>query len=202
VEYISFGTAYTVKSIAANVATATGNVVTEAGKYLYYAAGHGLLSNYNPLSASDNAQLQDAIWSLVIKGDSPNYNPSDVNPSNYAYGNVYTYLSSPNVVAPAAGTAGDYRNFAVGAIANAEALAFADRIFVLNPAQTLTGPEAQSMVFEVPEPASIAVWSVLAGGAAGLSVVKRRRHKIANGRWDDEARHAIFAVVDNGKARH
>jgi hypothetical protein len=61
----------------------------------------------------------------------------------------------------------------------------------------------QDQVVEiVPEPASIAVWSVLAGGAAGLSVAKRRRRAASAGRWTDESRSEILALVNHGRSRH
>lgn len=52
----------------------------------------------------------------------------------------------------------------------------------------------------VPEPASLAVWSILAGGAAGLSVARRRR-AATRGRWTDDNREAILSVIE-GKHGH
>jgi hypothetical protein len=52
----------------------------------------------------------------------------------------------------------------------------------------------------VPEPASLAVWSILAGGAAGLSVARRRR-AAARGRWSNDNREAILSVIE-GKHGH
>jgi hypothetical protein len=184
--------AYKVGSITANIASATGNIVTGAAKFLYYAAGHGFSigTTYNPNSASDNAELQEAIWSLVIAGNSPNYNPNDVNPANYTPGNLYTYLGGVS------GKAANYRNWAIGNLN----LNLASRINVLNPvtlnAQGQVIANHQSMLYEVPEPASLVVWSVLAGSAAGLTVARRKRRNAPAGRWSAESRSAIFAVVD------
>jgi hypothetical protein len=52
----------------------------------------------------------------------------------------------------------------------------------------------------VPEPASIVVWSVLAGGAAGFAVRKRRQRGPA-GRWNPEDRQAILSVIERGPTR-
>ena len=49
----------------------------------------------------------------------------------------------------------------------------------------------------VPEPASLVVWSVLAGSAAGLAVCRRRR-AAAKGRWSNETGEATLEVI-NGK---
>jgi len=57
------------------------------------------------------------------------------------------------------------------------------------------GSPMQDMIM-VPEPASLVVWSVLAGSAAGLTVARRRRQNAPAGRWSNESRSAIFAVVD------
>lgn len=51
-------------------------------------------------------------------------------------------------------------------------------------------------VLSVPEPASIVVWSLLAGGAAGVGVARKRRQKAPKGRWSAESRQAIFSVID------
>ncbi len=64
------GTVYKVRSISANVAAATGNVVTQAAKFLYYAYGHGMLTGSVPTytdTSANNTALQLAICSLVIK---------------------------------------------------------------------------------------------------------------------------------------
>jgi hypothetical protein len=52
----------------------------------------------------------------------------------------------------------------------------------------------------VPEPASLVVWSVLAGGAAGFAVSRKRRRQALQGRWSPETRDAILEVI-GGKAR-
>jgi hypothetical protein len=67
-----------------------------------------------------------------------------------------------------------------------------------------TGTQDQIIVpagsLDVPEPASLAVWSILAGGAAGLSVARRRR-ATARGRWSNDNREAILSVIE-GKHGH
>ncbi len=50
----------------------------------------------------------------------------------------------------------------------------------------------------IPEPASIVVWSLIAGGAAGLASLRKRRSD-SSSRWSDDRREAIFAVIE-GKA--
>lgn len=53
----------------------------------------------------------------------------------------------------------------------------------------------------VPEPTSLAVWSLLAGGSAGLAVARRKRRQLGSQRWTREDRDSIAAFLD-GHARH
>ncbi len=73
-------------------------------------------------------------------------------------------------------------------------LAYTNGYKVMN-LQTDNGTNRQDMLI-VPEPASLVVWSVLAGSAAGLTVARRKRRNAPAGRWSNESRSAIFAVVD------
>ncbi len=187
--------AYKVGSISANIASATNNVVTGAAKYLYYAAAHGLLNGHTN-DATSNARLQDAIWSLVIRGTVGG--PVNSIPNNNFAEVLKVAAGNEDIV----GTAANFRKQAVDFFNNNNlaALAAANRIYVVNPVTLNANGDVvanhQSMVFEVPEPASLVVWSVLAGSAAGLTVARRKRRNAAAGRWSDESRSAIFAVVD------
>lgn len=62
------------------------------------------------------------------------------------------------------------------------------------------GAQGDAGVQVVPEPASLVVWSVLAGGAAGFAVGRKRRKKTPHGHWSSENREAILAIIDS-KAR-
>ena len=204
-ENVSLGATYYVVGTSPNTATATGNTITEAAKFLYYAYGHDLLTLGNSGAAysdtsTNNNSLQQAIWSLVVKMSAGN----GINDYSDSYtGVTETYWLQVGALSADAAT---WRSFAIAAVTGANAtanLALADRIRVINPDDTYpaSGAQAQSMLYEiVPEPASIVVWSLLAGGAAGLSVVKRRRPNASAGRWTDESRSAIFAIVDKGSA--
>jgi len=44
----------------------------------------------------------------------------------------------------------------------------------------------------VPEPATLAIWSIFGAGAAGVAAARRRRR----GRWSDADRQAIYHVID------
>lgn len=50
----------------------------------------------------------------------------------------------------------------------------------------------------VPEPAGIVVWSALAGTSAAVVVARSQRRRAARGRWTDENRSAILAIIDGG----
>lgn len=66
----------------------------------------------------------------------------------------------------------------------------------------VSGQQTQDQIIvpaPVPEPASIVVWSVLAGGAAGIGVARKRRRSAPQGRWSDENRQAIMSIIDAGK---
>jgi hypothetical protein len=47
---------------------------------------------------------------------------------------------------------------------------------------------------EVPEPATIIIWSLLGASWAGLGIVRRRRHS-----WTPKARTAIVAMIEHGR---
>jgi hypothetical protein len=49
---------------------------------------------------------------------------------------------------------------------------------------------------EVPEPASIAIWSLLCAGWTGLAVVRRRNRLTSRPGWSPENRQAILSIVE------
>ena len=68
---------------------------------------------------------------------------------------------------------------------------------------TLTGSEGNHYigldnvsVDAVPEPASLLVWSLLAGGSAGLVAARKRRGNVSGTRWSNETRDAILTAIE------
>lgn len=59
-----------------------------------------------------------------------------------------------------------------------------------------TGGSDSYVSTTVPEPTSIVVWSLLAGGSAGIAVARRRRRAEHGGRWSNETREAVLAIFD------
>jgi hypothetical protein len=52
----------------------------------------------------------------------------------------------------------------------------------------------------VPEPASLAIWSMISLGAAGVTALRRRRRQRGSyGRWSDDNRQAILSVIEGGR---
>ncbi len=104
---------------------------------------------------------------------------------------------------------GQMSTWSAGAYANNDdsnaALLFTNGYHILNLSNTTNTAKVQDMIvspantLSVPEPASIVVWSLLAGGAAGVGVSRRRRNKLpAAGRWSEGDRNAIFAIIQRG----
>jgi hypothetical protein len=60
---------------------------------------------------------------------------------------------------------------------------------------TLQGPGGGGNVGTVPEPASIAVWGIVSGLAAGAASWRKQKRGRAAGRWSDKDRAAIYNVV-------
>jgi hypothetical protein len=60
---------------------------------------------------------------------------------------------------------------------------------------TLQGPGGGGNVGAVPEPASIAVWGIVSGLAAGAASWRKQKRGRSAGRWSDEDRTAIYKVV-------
>jgi hypothetical protein len=175
-ENLSFGTPYKVVGTSDFTATATGNTVTNAAKFLYYAYGHDLLTTLLGTYTNtgvDNGSVQDAIWSLTVKTS------AGLGPNDYtnAYSNATNYWLNIGTLSADASALRAAAILAVTTDANAATfLADAARIQVLNPADTFPpapGEQRQSVLYEVPEAATIAIWSGL--GVIGLVVARRRR---------------------------
>lgn len=171
-EYINFGTNYLVESTSEYVASATDNVVTNAAKYLYYAYGHDLLTSLLPTysdTGAHNADVQKAIWSLTVKAD----DTADPDDYSIAY-NTGGYWLSFSLSADAS----TLRSAAIAAVTGANSaanLALASQIRILNPVSVDANGNVvahnQSMLYEVPEPLSFAVW----GGLIAVVGLRRRR---------------------------
>lgn len=87
-------------------------------------------------------------------------------------------------------------------------LAYVGNYRVLN-IQTGGDGDAQDQVFlgesegsaPIPEPASLAIWSMLSLGAAAASGLARRRRRrgIGHSRWSDDNRQAILSVIEGDR---
>jgi hypothetical protein len=162
VEYIVPGTGYVVGSLSDTVASATGNIVTDAARYLYVAYGSMALTG-------TNAAFQDAIWSLV-----------KVSSAGDTGINSYPALASGDYLFATAGAGASLRAAAITAVttdANAAAnQALAATVHIINPVTLnpngTVNTNQQSFLYQVPEATTIVVWSVL--GLIGL-VGRRQR---------------------------
>jgi hypothetical protein len=159
-EFITLNTDYTITSINQHTAIATQNDVKDEAKLIYWEYLHGALPSYNV----NDVQL--AIWSgvqLTTGG-------VDIRPlTDFIFYNTNHSQTAYSLDTNAQTLYGD----AVLALKNnpTQAQAEADSIWVLNP-----GTNNQSMLFEIPEPASLIVWSLFMAGGSGLGMwVWRRR---------------------------
>lgn len=137
---------YDIYSTSTNNAVSTGNLVTDAAKWVYYAFGRGLLTGWDP---DKGEEVQEAIWSLVEGGGA----------------------GGPNLVT-ATGDALTWRNQALAAVATADGKAAASRIRIINPIDRDGNPHRQSMLYEVPEPGTFLIWACL--GMIGVKAMARR----------------------------
>ena len=146
------GQTYQVLSTNLNVASDTGNYVTDAAKWLYYQSLHdpSLLVGYIPGDINSDSELQEAIWHGVLAGGVSG-SPLDTN---------YDATAQTWFNAAAAATVGG-------------AWADANLVRVINPAALdySGGPQAQSQLYEtvpypdpVPEPSTIVLLGIIAIG--------------------------------------
>jgi hypothetical protein len=174
--------------------TASGNIVTEEARWLYYQSLHnpGLLSGYSAGSGADNTALQDAIWHAV-------QNPINTSIFPSISGDALTWWTAANTVVTGSPLTRPWLN-----------------VQVLNPGKykriggvvqtdingdPIIEAQYQSMLYEnslgevTPEPASLIVWSVLSAGVAGMALIRRRRGSAT--RWSAENRQAILEMIEN-----
>ena len=188
-ENIVLGSTYTVSSLDPHVAKDTGNNVTDEAKWLYWQYGHGLLpesfANLPVGTTWTVNDLQMAIWHGVWTKGGVRLDMYLADGKTSAYG-------------PAAA---DLYELADAAFADtdpvrlAQAQAEADCVYVLNPASGgVNGTQAQSMLYAVPEPATILVWSLLGASWLGIRVWRHGR-RVGRQRWSDENRTAILEIV-------
>ncbi|MFZ1932255.1 MAG: hypothetical protein WCB27_04445 [Thermoguttaceae bacterium] len=187
VEYFVPGDTYWVKSITSDTATGTGNLVTNEAKWLYWTFGT------NPSSIVDyadtqqgNLDLQEAIWEGV-------QNPVGTALSDPAQGDLATPLDA---------NASAMWNQAHAAVQAAPNGPWVEGVQILNiypdygyPGYPYDSGEGQSMLFAVPEPATMIVWSLL-GVASWLGTrVWRQGRRVGRQPWSNENRTAILEII-------
>lgn len=138
--------------------------------------------------------FQIALWKLEYDGASSNFATGRMRLTNAPTGDAATMMANAasllNQLAllPTNNDPNGHPN--VWALTNS---GNQDQLYgIVVPAEPQTSP--------VPEPASLIVWSVLAGGTAGFAVAGKRRRATA-GRWSHENRDAILAVIENATFR-
>jgi len=138
--------------------------------------GHSLLLGSSVLVGYTNANIagaiQDAIWSL--EGYAGHWSSTDDQP-----------------IATALGW-GTFSNLSFDGIGN---LAPKNDVVLIE----LSGDysPAQGQLWEVPEPATLLIWSLLGASWTGLAVVRRRWNRSVS--WSPEARTAIKALIEHGR---
>ncbi len=178
-ESLVLGKTYKVLSTTSSSATATGNIVTDAAKWLYWQYGvnqEAITGTYTYTtywwgkkttttttytysdSYKDRTSLQEAIWHGVqnSEGESLGTSMSDAARAWYST--------------------------AVAAVAADPDAWFLDCVFVLNPGTSSSrcgsSSQAQSVLYantsSVPEPATMVVWSLLGLAALLFSRLRRR----------------------------
>jgi hypothetical protein len=168
------GAPYTVFSVTPEYAVNTGNLITNAAKWVYYQAVNNThaLAGYTG-DVISNSEVQEAIWLGVLHPNSKG--------AIYYAGQYYEGLGEP---ADAVATA--WYNQAVAATTDtswsgyAQAMAEASTIGILNPYNC--AGHAQSQLFQVyqnPEPASLLVWSGLAAGCWFVGLRRRKQKAVA-----------------------
>ncbi len=130
---------------------------------------------------------QIALWKLVYDGASSSFSTGNLRVTNTPTGAAANMLAEAQFFLSNLGSASP--NATVWALTNP-----------LNQDQAYGVIVADAQVgAAVPEPASLVVWSLLAGGAAGLTVGRRRR-EVAQGRWSSDTRQAILDAVSGPRA--
>jgi hypothetical protein len=149
------------------------NWVTDEAKWLFHEYNSGALSAYN------GSRVQDAIWYYTHAGSEGGLSLWD----------GVSGRTSPQVAA-------DWVliNLAHNTMPNGWD---SSDVRILNPylEGNYGGNHAQSCLYEVPEPATIIVWSLL--GAAswlGMRVVRRGR-PVGRQQWSPESRAAIYEII-------
>jgi hypothetical protein len=151
------GTRYDAGVSSLYIANATGNRVSDAAKWLYYnyAYNPAAIDSANPINGNS---LQQAIWSLVRN-------------TAGQFLNAQTGADTPLDTVAAA-----YRAVALLNAGNGEGstAGIFGQIRIMNPNDDGNDPDQrQSMLYQVPEASTIAVWSVLSLVGAGVAYRKR-----------------------------
>jgi hypothetical protein len=147
VEYFAENVPYKVLNTSLNTATGSGNIVTNAAKWLYWMYGTDWsafsVGGYNYTDTfDDKTSLQLAIWHGV---ENPTGTPLAISAYN-------TDLQAKKWFATATAAVSDPNNLP----------SFLNAVRVMNPGYYSGTTQAQSMLYAIPEPASIIVWSLIA----------------------------------------
>jgi hypothetical protein len=158
---------YKVQTTTLDKAWGTGNVVNNVAKVLYWWWGTNQLTGFDYVNWSNRTSLQLAIWHGVTNGVKPLADIDHaVNPSAYI-------MDAQSIT---------WYNAAAGYVASHPNDPIYSSVRVVNPV-TLgwnkgdydTG-QVQSMLYAIPEPVSILVWSLIVGaGVLGIVITRRKR---------------------------
>lgn len=170
-EYLDFGNTFQMDTPPWTMSKTVnlGNVVSDEAKWLYHEFNAG---NLHGQSA---ATFQGAIWALTsYSGGGALYTGADTGVAAL-------------VTLAATAASNNFYGFSP------------DAVRIMNPYRegNSGGPHAQSVLFEVPEPFSLVIWSIFGAGCAGLAVARRRMTTVSRCRpWSVESRQAILNVIE------
>lgn len=201
-EHFSSGSFYDVRSITGG-SIGTARTLSGYAAWVYETFSDNVtLNNVGSIAAADLANYQRAIWAGMsgTLGQTPGTAGSEflVNVDSAAFnalgiGYTQNFLSAANKLA--------WANDANATAATM--LATLNGYKVLNLQSDIGGNAQDQIIVKqssagiVPEPTSLAVWSILGGAAAGIAAHKRRR-RLPTGRWSDRNRESILSIIDSG----
>jgi len=138
--------------------------------------------------------FQMAIWKIEYDYATANNSVNPITGASFTTGNLQVTNGVTGAGTEAALAVSELNGLtAATTIDNVYALTggtFQDQVFFV-PAGSVDTIQPPPVV---PEPASLVIWSILAGGSASLAVARKRRQG-AGPRWSPENREAILAVI-------